>query len=126
MTRSQQLLSRALHDVQRAKRLPEAAQRTYGSLCHRVPALVRRNGLCQTLAFLDAKKDGAHQLLLEHLAAQLHLRLPELLGRVGEAQLPVYMHQTRTVLSALTYYKRFAVSILHVDLTDEAETAVSQ
>jgi CRISPR-associated protein Cmr5 len=77
------------------------------------------------LAFLDAKKDEAHRVLLDHLAAQLNLPRRELLSQVGEAPLPRYVHQTRTVLSALAYYKRFAVSILHVDSTDEAETVVT-
>lgn len=127
MTRSQQLLARALADVQT---VPPREHKTYGSLCHRLPALVRRNGLCQTLAFLDSKKDAkrkdAHELLLEHLAAQLGVGRGDVLKRVGEAPLPLYMHQTRIVLSALSYYKRFAVSILHVDSTDEDEMVGTQ
>lgn len=103
MTRSQRLLGSALNDVQSVQGHPERTQKAYGSLCHRLPALVRRNGLCQALAYLDAKNDEAHRLLLDHLASQLGLPRPELLRRVGQALLPLYMHQTRTVLSALIY-----------------------
>jgi len=127
VTRSQQLLARALGDVQS---VPASDHKTYGSLCHRLPALVRRNGLCQTLAFLNAKKDtkgnDAHELLLQHLATQLGVARGDVLTSVGTAPLPLYMQQTRTVLSALIYYKRFAVSILHVDSTDEDETVVTR
>jgi CRISPR-associated protein Cmr5 len=126
MTRRQALLAQALRHVQA---LPDdaAVRRVYGGLCHTLPVLVRRNGLCQTVAFLNAKAgDGspqkrAYTLLCDHLAVTLRQSSPALLPYVAGLSLAEYVQATRTVLAASEFYKRFAVSMLGVESADQAE-----
>ena len=62
-------------------------------------------------------------LLIEHVAGILGCqRSPEaLLRRVQEGDVRRYMLDTRRVLRAWVFRKRFAVSILNVELSNEIE-----
>ena len=98
---------------------------SYGGLCHKLPALILKNGLCQTVAFLGSKSAGdgaqaqAHRLVLDHLAATLGPTAQALPGYVSSVPLEEYMRATRTTLLAWTFYKRFAVSLLGVEPAEE-------
>ena len=108
-------------------------RKIYGGLCHSFPILVRTCGLCQSLAFHEDKatdtakpRGQAHGLLLNHVARLLDLPSQEaLLRRVREdSSITEYMRDTRRVLAAWIYWKRFAVSILKVkDARDAQEAA---
>jgi CRISPR-associated protein Cmr5 len=126
MTRRQALMAQALDNVQQVP-AEAAVRQTYGGLCHALPVLIRRNGLCQTVAFLDAKACGgsaqkrAYALIRDHLAAALGQSGDALLPYVAEAPLGEYMLATHSALMAWEFYKRFAVSLLGVDSADTSE-----
>ncbi|GAB4559042.1 MAG: type III-B CRISPR module-associated protein Cmr5 [Anaerolineae bacterium] len=92
----------------------------YGSMAHKLPVLIRQAGLVQALAYVEARgKPGAKQLLSD-LAAVLGEKSSEnLLAHTRDADLLEYMDLTRRATVALTWYKRFAQSVLGVDPTDE-------
>lgn len=104
----------------------DKVRKTYGSLCHSFPVMVRTAGLCQAVAFSQAKAEAdderikkAHGLLLEHLGQLLAKIDPSilqnsLLDGIRNADATRYMLYTRRVLSAWIYFKRFAESILKV------------
>lgn len=131
-TRSQHFFTTALRDVTQvaATGAPgDVRRKTYGSLCHGLPIMVRTNGLCQALAFIEAKAGGgqpdnprarAYQDMKRHVAGLLGIPPDALLARIGAAPVDEYLHLTRTVLAAAVYYKRFAVSILEI-APDQAE-----
>jgi len=92
----------------------------YGGMAHKLPVLIRQAGLVQALAYVAARgKDGAKRLL-EDLAQTLGCTsAKQLLQQSREADLLEYMRLTREATVALTWYKRFAQSVLGVEPTDE-------
>lgn len=130
-TRSQQLMRQALADVREVERAfgPRSETATaYGGLCHTLPVLVRTHGLCQTLALIEDKAGGggpseqAYATLRQHIAGLLGIASShELLSTVADAPLTAYLFQTRLVLDAWVYYKRFAVSLLNVESGQERD-----
>ena len=98
----------------------ESRAKEYGGMAHKLPVLIRQAGLVQALAYVSARgKDGAKQLL-EDLARVLgYDSASQLLDESREAELLEYMHLTRKATVALTWYKRFAQSVLGVEPTDE-------
>lgn len=111
-------------------------QATYGRLCHRLPVLVRANGLCQTLVFAHDRASGegsralAYRLLLDHVQAALHgeseqpFATADFARMISEAPLGEYVRYTRTLLAAWVYYKRFATSMLGVTSDSEEEVDI--
>lgn len=122
-TRDQQDMKKALELVSSLERENDEVKNTYGGLCHNFPILVRQSGLCQALAFSadkakaepnkkESERSKAHQLLLRHVAEILGVK--NALEAVQQTDAIGYMHQTRRVLSAWVYFKRFAASVLGV------------
>ncbi|MFN8525421.1 MAG: type III-B CRISPR module-associated protein Cmr5 [Chloroflexota bacterium] len=125
MTRQQEHLRRALADVRSVLgSVPESQSRDYGRQCHALPILVRTNGLCQTLAFLEskAKTGNGQDLLLTHIAGVVGSPRSTLLDTIRDATTADYQRLTRTILEASVYYKRFAVSVLNVDNSSGGES----
>jgi CRISPR-associated protein Cmr5 len=130
-TRAQEHLALAERLVSEAERKSKEVQSIYGGLCHSFPVMVRTCGLCQALAFSTAKATGkeatarvqAHTLLLKHVGEVIGCDGDSLsiFKKVREADTLDYMHQTRLVLTAWVYFKRFAVSILKVEDSRDAE-----
>lgn len=123
-TRAQQDLKQA---VQLVGQLEDASgvRKNYIRRVKQFPALVMTVGLAQALAF-SAEKAGkdndlgkAHSKLLEHVAAVLGV--PDALSAVQTASTADYLHMTRRVLAAWTYYRRFAVSLLDPEGKLQAE-----
>jgi CRISPR-associated protein Cmr5 len=119
-TRAQQDMELAARLVQDVRSQDKETQQIYGGLCHSFPVMVRTCGLCQALAFSQAKagdgqdaREKAHRLLLQHVQKVLALN-GDVLQVVREASATQYMLYTRRVLSAWVYFKRFAESILEV------------
>ena len=102
-------------------------QSIYKGLTKSFPIRVRTNGLCQAVAFSEAKKNSgsnpdrkeAHRLLLAHVGAILGVGANPL-SAIRIATTTDYMLQTRSILSAWVYFKRFADSIIEAD-EDEGE-----
>lgn len=136
MTRQQMYLTRALEDVTAVKEgvASEQTRTVYGGLCHSFPVLVRAAGLCQALAFVEDKacvpaagdRAEAYKLLRRHVARHLGVAEPAQLLHAMQADsngVVAYMRQTRVILDAWVYYKRFARSILQVDSAQAADEA---
>jgi len=126
-TRAQQDMDLAARLVQEVRSQDRETQQIYGGLCHSFPVMVRTCGLCQALAFSQAKagdgqdaREKAHRLLLQHVQKVLSLN-GDVLQVVREASASQYMLYTRRVLSAWVYFKRFAESILEVKSAASAE-----
>lgn len=104
----------------------DKVRKTYGSLCHSFPVMVRTCGLCQAVAFSKAKAEAdddrikkAHTYLLKHVGELLFtidtsVTKNDPLEAIRNANSTKYMLYTRRVLSAWVYFKRFAESILKV------------
>lgn len=122
-TRAQKDLKKAYDLVSQLESSNEETKKIYGGLCHKFPILVLSTGLCQAVAFSESKKGDskprelAHKYLLEHTAAILEEK--NLLETVRDSSALAYMHQTRRVLEAFVYFKRFAVSVLKVKGGDD-------
>ncbi len=120
-TRAQRDLILAMELVGEVRELNAEVQRIYGGLCHNFPVMVRTCGLCQALAFskdksaADGDRATAHKLLLGHAARVLGATHGDLLDLVRSADVVTYMQQTRQLLDAWIYFKRFAVSILKAE-----------
>lgn len=128
-TRSQTYASTVYAQVRQILGVPEDIQKQYGTLCHRFPVMVLRNGLAQTLGFLAAKagvgNDNAHAWLLNHLAQQLlnpQANRAQLLQSVHAANLQEYRLLTRKALAVAIWYKRYAESLLDVTAGHEANS----
>lgn len=122
-TRAQQDMELAAKLVQEVTGHDKETQQIYGGLCHSFPVMVRTCGLCQAIAFSQAKAGGgdgsrerAHRLILQHVQKVLEELgvQDDLLRALREASASDYMLYTRRVLSAWVYFKRFAESILKV------------
>ena len=103
----------------------ENRAKEYGGMAHKLPVLIRQAGLVQALAYVAARgKPGAKQLLSD-LARALGYQGDDeqvrqaLLEASRTANLLEYMHLTRKATVALTWYKRFAQSVLGVEPTEE-------
>ncbi len=136
MTRRQRYLGQALDHIREMEALQgehaEGTRKVYGGLCHTLPILVRTNGLSQTIAFVQEKAGGtesarrdAYRALQGHIAQTLGVdSADQLLAAVHGASLTEYQRQTKTLLEAWVYYKRFATSFLGILPGDEVEEEV--
>lgn len=122
MMRQQRYMQQAIQNVQGMCSERKETRDIYGGLCHTLPILLRTNGLCQTLAFIESKRcsagdksrAAAYQALKSHIATTLGVLEETLLDRVRDAPIGTYLRETSLLLDAWVYYKRFAVSILGV------------
>jgi CRISPR-associated protein Cmr5 len=131
-TRQQQFMQQAAEHIIAVaeEEQRENVKKIYGGLCHALPPLLRQNGLCQTVAYIEDKGSGqsdrgcAYRLLRAHIAATLGVEPAALAEHVRCADLRLYLRDTETLLEAWVYYKRFAVSILKVtsDQRDDPDT----
>lgn len=120
-TRHQYYATEVLGRVQLIKEQGADIKSKYGIMAHKLPVLIRKAGLAQALGFAQSKskKEGIARLLQD---------LSEVVDGDGDlcehsrnARLPEYVRLTNNVLSALLWFKRFAVSVLEVE-GDEGDT----
>jgi len=116
-TRDQRYAARAMAQIsQDIEHRSKSERDKYGSMAHKLPVLIRTSGLCQSLAFVQARGDDMHRTLLGHLAATLEEGTAENLLTLSRTEsLGAYMGLTQRVLAALLWYKRFAQSVLDVE-----------
>ncbi len=135
MTREQkraQLTYEVVKDYQEAKKEKESEVKSYGSMAHRFPALLRSAGLVQALAFVDARGKEPHRAFIQDLASVM-LKLEgknsslkgedafkKLFEDAQSAELARYMNLTREALAVADWFKRFAQSVLKVEPGDES------
>jgi CRISPR-associated protein Cmr5 len=116
-TRDQRFAASAYEMV---KSVPKEQRVKYGSMAHKLPVLIRTAGLAQALAFVEARGQEPHKLLLDHLAATMGQgKGADLSERSRKAYLPEYMRLTHEAIAALLWYKRFVQSVLDVGADDE-------
>ncbi len=97
----------------------EEDYKKYGAMAHKLPILIHTAGLVQALEFVNSRGKPIQRRLLDHLAITIGLGNTEtLLQTVKQAPLSGYIRLTRQILAALLWYKRFAQSILDVDVTE--------
>lgn len=121
-TRDQKYAADAYKNVEK---IVESERKSYGSMAHQLPILIRRAGLAQALSFVDSRDNPAQKRLLDDLAATIESN-KHLIDRAREAQLSEYILLTRQVLDALLWYKRFAESILGIDTSISEEESHEQ
>ncbi len=127
LTRQQRFMSLAWAHLTAVHAGDKETAKIYGGLCHSFPILVRSSGLCQALAFVEAKaapgkaRGAAYSLIADHLAAVLSIKRSDLVDTVRGAPVADYMRYTGAALDAWIFYKRFAVSILKVSSSQVAE-----
>jgi CRISPR/Cas system CMR-associated protein Cmr5 small subunit len=118
MTREQ---TRAHEAYRRIGNVPKEEHKEYGGNCLRLPAMIHQCGLCQTLAFLQAKgaKNPAFRRILDDLAGVTGLAASgdALADATRAADLGRYQRFTREVLAGATYLKPG-----RTELTEEART----
>ncbi len=119
-TREQVFAAKVYKQVSEMEKGSEDAK-SYGSMAHKLPILIRTAGLAQALTFVEArgKENGPMHKLLDDLALTVGKRdRPDLLASARNAQLSEYMLLTQRVMDALLWYKRFAQSVLDVKASD--------
>jgi|SRR5947199_3530472 len=116
-TLDQQYSASAYEQVLSIKK--EKDYKKYGAMAHKLPVLIHTAGLVQGLEFVNSRGEPIQRRLLEHLAVTLGQENAQtLLQTVKSAPLSRYIRLTRQMLAALLWYKRFAQSILEVDVTE--------
>lgn len=91
----------------------EKIRDSYCSMVERLPVLVHSAGLVQALAFLMSRGDEAYPVLLKQLAVVLGFENGDrLLKSCQNAEFKEYRYMTHKTNIALSWFKRFAVSIL--------------
>ncbi|MBA2395426.1 MAG: type III-B CRISPR module-associated protein Cmr5 [Ktedonobacteraceae bacterium] len=99
----------------------EKDYKKYGAMAHKLPILIHTAGLAQALEFVQSRGEPIQKRLIEHLAVTIGQGNTEtLLQTVRNTSLSGYIRLTRQILAALLWYKRFAQSILDVDVTEAA------
>ena len=100
----------------------------YGTLVHKLPAMILQNGLAQTTGFLLAKNEAHHQALLEDLTAvfqQVGAKLANIAdgealhGEVIKSDLYQIMRMTREALEIAGWLRRYVQGVLKIDATGE-------
>lgn len=106
----------ALDAYKRVSKVKKEDRDSYGGMAHKLPILIRTSGLAQALTYVESRGNEAQKKLLEDLAATL--QTPNLTTAAISAQLADYMYLTNQAMAALLWYKRFAQSVLDVQLGD--------
>ncbi|HHU98206.1 MAG TPA: type III-B CRISPR module-associated protein Cmr5 [Petrimonas sp.] len=120
LTKDQKYASQAFVQVSEMAKLPKEEQTKYGSMAHKLPVLIRKAGLAQALGFVESRGTSSQQLLLDHISAAVGVENIAEYSR--KAELTEYMKLTNDVMTALVWYKRFAVSVLGVESAAEEDT----
>lgn len=123
-TRDQKYAIDVLKQVEEVKKVQGKAEaRKYGVMCHKLPILIHTAGLAQALAFVESRKGPIYENFLNDLGRTVGEEKP--LAEVARTKhLNDYMRLTSQVMAALVWYKRFAQSVLGVDVSDTDEEDV--
>ncbi|HGG60394.1 MAG TPA: type III-B CRISPR module-associated protein Cmr5 [Gammaproteobacteria bacterium] len=115
---------RDIRDAASTDAAPTDLKIRYAALAYRFPLLILRNGLQQTIGFLEGKAGSdaasAEYCFLRHIAEMLDVDPRELSEVIANAGLADYRRHTRRCLSVAIWYRRFAESLLGLDPTGNA------
>lgn len=115
-TRDQKYAMAISEQIQKIQKSPEVIYRKYGVMCHKLPILIHTAGLAQALAFVELRKEPIYKTFLIDLGETISEK--EVAAKARTVELNDYMHLTAQIMAALVWYKRFAQSILGVDVSD--------
>lgn len=132
LTRDQKYAVSAHKHVKRIhEQFGKVEAKSYGVMAHKLPILIHTAGLAQALAFVDARAKGDKKddrksnpqiMLLNDLAITIGKKNDqELLLAARESELVEYILLTRQIMNALLWYKRYAQSILDIDVGEIAD-----
>lgn len=121
-TRDQKYAVDILDKVSKVSKEKKEYQNIYGGMSNKLPILIRTAGLAQALSFVEAKaiKVDALQQLIKDLSGTVGKQ--DLAKDARELPLNEYIRLTQQVMAALLWYKRFAQSVLGVDVSDRDDT----
>lgn len=100
---------------QRNAEFTEIEKKQYASMAYKLPVLLKKTGLMETMAYLhDSKLDPQKQLFRDVIAvlAGEQMSDQEYLNRLFVAENPVYRLDAYEAYLALSWFKRFARSVL--------------
>lgn len=130
ITRNQRAATAVFKNVERVSRGEPELAKKYRTLCKKFGSLVRTSGLVGAVAFLQARSEAHHDLLLNHLREELQETGPIPAGDLGansesfhsfiqEAPLPIYMVATRVTLQLLHWHRRIAETLIEGEAEDD-------
>lgn len=119
-TRNQEYAQKVFQAIENLGYLKDSDEaKKYGNAAHNLPVLIRSAGLCQALAFMETRSEEPISKLLDHLAQAVgKSNKATLLSNSRSADLLEYTRLTREILQALVWFKRFAQSVLEVNITE--------
>jgi CRISPR-associated protein Cmr5 len=122
-TREQIKAQKVYERVMSVKQLEKAKQEEYGRICLNYPAFLYACGLCQSVAFYQAKSKGDSTTVfyrfLEDLASLLGMKQDAFAQRVRTVSVIEYQYLTEEVMSISNWFKRYAEAILKVETGGE-------
>ena len=115
-----------------AERKNEAFQKKYGGVCLKMPAMIQQNGLCQAVAFYQAKAadtsnapdSNERKLYLLHLAQAVlggAATRDQLAERTRSGSMGEYQGLTREAMQCAIWFKRYAEAVLRVQPGEDME-----
>lgn len=114
-TREQQRAQHACQRITARQGYTENECRKYGTMAHKLPALIRSAGLALALGFVDTRGEAPHRHLLDDIACTVgQSDRAGLVTASQDSRLLDYMRLSREVLAVCVWYKRFAESVLGV------------
>lgn len=131
-TRDQARAAAAYEKIAAQAQSPEKFKKKYGGLCLKFPAMIQQNGLCQALAFLEAKAAGKenpqeseHALFLRDLAQVVLANGTATGGRLAQLArtepLGRYQWLTMETRECAVWMKRYAEAVLRVQAGEEVD-----
>lgn len=130
-TRDQKRAQAAYKVVSQANDRGESWRKNYGRQCLRLPALIHQCGLCQALAFFQAKggevgdkkgKEYFHQVLQDLATVSgLEETAAKLAERSWSEDMKTYQWMTREAMASAQWLKRYAEAVLKVESGGEDE-----
>ncbi|WP_127958217.1 type III-B CRISPR module-associated protein Cmr5 [Serratia microhaemolytica] len=127
--RNQTIASAAFARINARKENRKEENKKYGTLVHKLPAMILQNGLAQTTGFLLAKNEAHHQALLDDLIAvfkKVDANLANITdgealhGEIIQSDLYQIMRLTRNALDIAGWLRRYVQGVLKIDATGES------
>lgn len=103
---------------QRNAEFTEIEKKQYASMAYKLPVLLKKTGLIETMAYLhDSKLDPQKDLFSDVVAvlAGENVSVGDYLNQLFTADNPAYRLDTYKAYLALSWFKRFARSVLHYE-----------
>lgn len=104
--------------IQRNDQFGETEKKQYSSMAFKLPVLLKKTGLIETMAYLHDSKLGPQKQLFDDVVSVLvgeDVSVQDYLNQLFTADNPAYRLDTYKAYLALSWFKRFARSVLHYE-----------